>query len=1166
MSKFVHLHNHSDFSLQDAAAAVKSIVAAAAKYDMKAVALTDHGVMYGIPKFYKAAKDKNIKAIVGMEAYITLDESRFEKKVQPPAMPGQKKKKPYHHLILLAKNKTGYQNLAKLSSLGFLEGYYYRPRIDWELLEKHHEGLICTSACLGGVISSFLVNDNYEKAKDTAQRFQNLFGDDFYLELQDHFMPEDQIVLEKVPQLSKELGIKMVATNDCHYVNKEDAYAHNILLLMGDKTGEADYRQLRYHTDQIYFKSQEEMTELFSKYEGAVENTLEITDKIDFKLDSKGYYFPDFPIPAEFPEKNLDAYFEHLSREKLKELFGENPGDVVQERFEYELNTIRDMGFSGYFLIVQDFIAAARGLGIPVGPGRGSAAGSLIAYVLGITKINPLEYDLLFERFLNPARRSMPDIDVDFADEGRGEVIEYVKRKYGADSVSQIITFTTLSSKAVIRDVARVLDIPLFTVNNITKHIPSIFGKVYKIEEALEKVPELKWINTTSDEKIKNLIKYGKVLEGMNRNASKHAAGVVITPGPVMNLVPLAVVGSSAGDIVTQYSMKELEENGLLKMDFLGLRTLSIIEDTLKFIRENRPKEQWIDDIDKIPFDDEKAYKIFWNGQTTGIFQFESAPMRKYLKKLKPVSVKDLSAMNALYRPGPMAFIDDFIDRRFGRKRIEYLHPVLEPILKETYGIIVYQEQVIQIANKMGGMSLADADLLRRAMGKKDAAEMQKQKDKFIEGSVARSIPRDVAVKMFDLIEQFANYGFNKSHSVAYSYLAYQTAYLKAHFTEEFIAANLTHEVNDLDKVALFLEDCRKFGIKVLTPDVNSPTVYFKVEKGRIRFGLSAIKNVGVGAVEEIIRARKELGRDFKDIFEFVYKVDLRIVNKRALEGLVLAGAFSGLYRNRKELFNNIEMLINYGSKVRDAVESMAGGLFGDSFDENSVTKPELAAFDDWSREENLKNEREVMGFYMSGHPMHQYELEDRSFSNIEHIEDIAETGMDNIRVCGIINNLETRMDKKGNRMAIFALNGLRGTFECMMFASVYEKYYNVVTPENPVILSGKAEPTGDVVKIMADEAIPLNTARKNLVKFLRISVENDNNVINNLEKLKQYVSAGNGGVPLMIELLEPEEEGYMRVRKFISRKYNVDVNSTAIDKIAGIFGEDHLFLVPGKQ
>ncbi len=978
MNDFIHLHNHSHYSLQDAACTIDALIEAAKKNEMQALALTDHGVMYGISEFYKKAKSAGIKPIVGMEAYIVMEGSRFDRGKEN-LKPGGRKQRDYNHLVLLAKNKTGYKNLVKLSTLGFTEGFYYKPRIDLELLKKYSEGLICTSACLAGPVSAHLLNGNYEKAKENAIILKEIFDKDFYLEIQDHGLEKDLPILEGIPKLAKEINTPVVATNDIHYIEREHSVAHNILLLLSDKSGR-DYRDLRYQTDQIYFKSAEEMKKLFGKYKGAIDSTLEIAEKVDLNLDFEKFHYPVFPIPENSKAKNLDEYFELLAREGLEKKIDKITSEV-EERFKYEVEIIKSMGYSGYFLITQDFINAAKNRGVPVGPGRGSAAGSLVAYALGITNVNPLDYDLLFERFLNPDRKSMPDIDVDFADDQRSVVIDYVKEKYGEESVSQIITFNRLSSKQVIRDVARVLKIPIPTVNEITKFIPSKFGKVYSIEKALNEVPELKWVRDSDDPQIQELIKYSKILEGMNRNASKHAAGVVITPGPVSDYVPLAVMGGNGGDLVTQFNMKELDSAGLLKMDFLGLSTLSIIRNTIKLVKENRGIDI---DMENIPLDDKKTYQLFAKGQTTAVFQFESAPMREYLKKLKPTSIKDLAAMNALYRPGPMEYIDEFIARKHGRKTFDYLHPSLEPILKETYGIMVYQEQVIQIANKIAGMTLAEADILRRAMGKKDLKAMQEQKKKFIEGAIKNKIPKKIAIAIFEDIDKFANYGFNKSHAVAYSIVAYQTAYLKAHYLPEFLAANLTVEFEKADKVTTLLEDCRRLNVKVSMPDVNRPSVSFTVKGNEIIFGMSAIKNVGVNAVKEIERARQELGRNFKTIYDFCRFVDTRIVNKRALESLVLAGALDSLEGNRAQKFKAIEKALSFGSKARTVAANHVNSLFGAFTEHVEIEEPALPDVPPWKTTERLAKEREVLGFYLSGHPLKKFVNEYNSFSTVQ--------------------------------------------------------------------------------------------------------------------------------------------------------------------------------------
>ncbi len=1109
MGDFVHLHNHSHYSLQDAACTVASLIKAAKKYDQHALALTDHGVMYGISEFSKKASKEGIKPLLGMEAYIVMEGSRKEKEIKIDKVTGQRKKA-YNHLVLLAKSRKGYQNLIKLSTIGHTEGFYYKPRIDLDVLREYSEGLVCTSACPAGPVSVPLVNGDYNKAKETALLLQELFGDDFYLEVQDHGLEVEKPILEGMPKLSEELGIKLVATNDIHYIEQEHAVAHNILLLLGDKTGKADYHNLRYGTDQVYFKSTEQMKELFGNYKGAIENTLEIADKIDFSLAFEKFHYPNFPIPDDSKAKDLDEYFEELAREGLRDRFGDNITPEIEERFNYELGIIKSMGYSGYFLITQDFINAAKKDGIPVGPGRGSAAGCLVAYCLRITNVDPLEYDLLFERFLNPARKSMPDIDVDFADDQRGDVIEYTKNRYGADSVCQIITFNRLSSKAVLRDVARVLQIPIPTVNSITKWIPSKFGRVFSIEQALNEVPELKWVKESEDDSIKELIRYGKILEGMNRNASKHAAGVVITPGAVSDFVPIS--RASEEDLVTQFNMKELDDAGLLKMDFLGLRTLTIIRDTLTLIKNNGKE---VPDMDEIPLDDPKTYELFSKGQTTAVFQFESAPMREYLKRLRPESIKDLSAMNALYRPGPMEFIDDFIARKHGQKKIEYLHPLLKPILKETYGIIVYQEQVIQIANKVGGMSLAEADILRRAMGKKLLDIMEEQKKKFIDGAAKNNVPTAVAEEIYATIDKFANYGFNKSHAVAYSIVAYQTAYLKAHFLAEFMAANLTNEFGDTDKVALLLDDCRKLKVKVRPPDVNNPSVFFDVDGEEIIFGMSAIKNVGVSAVEEIARIHKNSGEPYKSIYDFCTKVDTRQVNKRALEGLVLAGAFDSVDKRRAASFKVIEDALSFGQKASNAAESAMDSLFGQ--EEMQIIEPDLPETDEWSQKETLAKEREVLGFYLSDHPLSKLEMEYKSFADI-YLGDSDTFKFDRtIDVCGVVTSVRTKIDKSGKTMAFFRLDDFSGSCECLMFSKIFSKVGEYIEEENTILARGTLESSGDAVKLNVDTVFPLSESSLNLTKRIGIYLTEGKHDEKSVEKLSEIFKKYSGNVPVDI-------------------------------------------------
>ncbi len=1149
MSEFVHLHNHTHYSLQDAACTVDTLINAAVANNQKALALTDHGVMYGASEFYKKAKKAGIKPILGSEVYIVSEGSRFARGEKNA---GKKRGKHYKHLILLAKNDVGYKNLTKLVSLGFTEGFYYKPRIDMEILRKYSEGLIATTACLGGIVAAPFREGNPERAREVALEFKELFGDDFYLEIQEHWMEGDEVFRNEIPQLAKELDIKLVATNDIHYVKKEHAIAHNILLLMADKTGEKDYRELRYKTDEIYFKSTEEMVALFPNYPEAIANTVEIANKIDDNITFGGLFFPEYPIPDDSPAKNLEEYLEILAKEGLQERYkGNEITEEVWDRFYFEIGVINDMGYPGYFLITQDFINAAKDMDIPVGPGRGSAAGSLVAYALRITNVNPLDYDLLFERFLNPARQSMPDIDIDFADDQRGEVIEYVKEKYGEDSVCQIVTFNRLSSKAVLKDVARVLKISIPTVTSITKHIPSKFGKVYSIEKSLNEVAELKWVKDSNDQQIKDLIKYAQVLEGMNRNNSKHAAGVVIAPGPVSNYVALATAGASK-DLVTQFNMKELEASaGLLKMDFLGLRTLSIIRDAIKLVEQNRGIKLVADDI---PIDDEKTYALFAKGQTTGVFQFESGAMREHLKNLKPTSIKDLAAMNALYRPGPMEFIDTFIKRKHGKEKVTFLHPLLEPILKETYGIIVYQEQVIKLANKIGGMSLADADILRRAMGKKDDKAMQEQRSIFINGAIkANNIDKKIAEEIFDNIEKFAKYGFNKSHAVAYSYVAYQTAYMKANYMPEFLASNLTHEFGNSDKVSMLLEECRKMKVEVLPPDVNKPSVDFNVDGDKIIFGMKAIKNVGAPAVESLKVAREKLGRNFISIYDMASNIDTRVINKRAFEGFVLSGGFDNLTGSRAQNFAAIELALSYGSKYQSAKASMSGGLFGDDEDAIDIVEPELPNVEMWPANVRLAKEREVLNFYLSDHPLRKYELEYNSFASVHLGEAETFEGKEFVVAVGVVTEFRTKIDRSGREMCFFKIDDFSGSCECLMFSKIYEKVGTCISPEATIVVKGNLESTGDSIKIHAEDAFSLSEARSKLAKKLLLILNADNHDESTIGKIKKILATYIGQIPVYLRL---QIDGSKR-DFYLNQK--VSISDSLISDLLNLLGENSI-------
>ncbi|HTR80519.1 MAG TPA: DNA polymerase III subunit alpha [Bacteroidota bacterium] len=1155
MPQFIHLHNHTHYSLLDGATTVDSLLNAALEHKMPAVALTDHGVMSGAIEFYKKAKKKGIKPIIGSEFYIVTKGSRFDKgqMAQSDSLRGEAKSKGrgvYHHLVLLAKNEKGYRNLLKLTTLAHTEGFYYKPRIDFELLTKYHEGVLALSACANGVVAAHLVNENYNEARNVAVMYKELLGEDFYLEIQNHSMDVEKNVLAGMPRLSKELGISLIATNDVHYIKPDHAVAHNIMLLIPDasSTNVPDISKLRYGTDQIYFKSAEEMSNLFKEYPESIENTLEVAEKCNLELDLKTNYMPKFPIPPEAGVSTLEDYLDKLAWEGLRTRFPEIT-PAISARMTHELGVIRKMGYAGYFLIVADFIRAARAMGVMVGPGRGSAAGSIASYALGITSVDPLKYDLLFERFLNPDRISMPDIDVDFSDNKREKVISYVRDKYGEESVSQIITFGTLSSRAVLKDVARVLGIPLSVVEPITKQIPVNQGKVMPIAEALETVPELKSFGESKDPKIQMLIEVSKVLEGMNRNASMHAAGVVIAPAAISDFVPMYKTPST--DLMTQYTMKDLEDAGLLKMDFLGLRTLTVLETALELIAKNHGVTI---DLDALPEEDQKTFELFHKGQTVAVFQFESSGMQDWLRKLRPTSISDLVAMNALYRPGPMENIGDFIKRKHGLQKIEYLHPRMEETLKETYGVIVYQEQVMRIASDIAGYTLAEADLMRRAMGKKDKAAMAAQKTKFVEGAKrTNNISQKLAEEIYDLIEKFASYGFNKSHSVAYSVVAYQTAYLKAHYPAEYMAATLTSEIGNTDKIVLLIDDCRKMGIEVLPPDVNESETYFSVSHNGIRFGMAGIKNVGVNAVDAIIHARAD-GKKFSSLFEFCQSVDLHTVSKKTIESLILAGAFDSLNKNRAQMFAAVEQTVAAAQNAQAHTERGQSSLFDSGSSKDSpLFAPSMPAVPMWPESEKLSNEKGVLGFYVSGHPLLKYESEINSFATL-HLGDVEGVKNGVVRAGGIIASVKKKIDKNNRTMAFITLEDFTGKAECVVFSSLYKKHEELIVPESMVFVEGNGEVSGDVIKIVATDIVAMDKVREKFAKRVFILVNADEVDAGKLSSLRQLIEKNKGNCNCYFNVIGSEFKGQ---QMFVSRRYSVSPSDQFMDAVKTIMGQN---------
>lgn len=1158
MPDFVHLHNHTHYSLLDAACKPEQLIAAAQADGQTSLALTDHGVMFGCFEFYKKAKKAGIKPILGCEVYIA-NGSRFDMTSRKAAT----KKRNYYHLVLLAKNDIGYKNLMKLTTLGHTEGFYYKPRIDTDLLEKHHEGLVALSACLAGVINAPLLEGDYEGAKKTAIWYKELFGDDFYIELQNHGLPGDEIVMAQAPRLAQELGIKLICTNDCHYIKQEDAVAHNVLLNIKEvnaaNSGKLDIYNLRYGKPEMYFKSKQEMAALFLDFPEAIENTNEVAEKcnIDLKTDIK---MPVFPIPSDSKAETLEEYLEEITMIGLEKRYPVLNKDIL-DRVRFELDVINKMGYAGYFLIVQDFIAAARDKNVRVGPGRGSAAGSIVAYALGVINVDPLKYDLLFERFLNPDRVSMPDIDIDFADDKRDIVIDYVKEKYGNDSVAQIITFGTLSTRAVLSDVGRVLGVPLTTIRSITEKIPVVMGKVTSLIEALE-LPELRWVKETNDQKLKEVISYALTLEGLARNTSTHAAGVVIAPGDITDYVPLYKTSDSG--LATQYTMKDLEDAGLLKMDFLGLRTLSIIENTLTQIKQNHTITI---DLDTIDLHDKHTFEMIGKGKTLAVFQFESEPMQEALKQLKPNDLEDLIAMNALYRPGPMDNIPEFIDRKHGRKPIEYLHPIMESALYKTYGIIVYQEQVMQLVGDIAGFTLAQADIMRRAMGKKDEKLMLEQKAIFVEGALKNHVytqgcldkntnPEILAQEIFDLILKFASYGFNKSHSCAYAYLAYQTAWLKAHYTAEFLAANMTAELHNLDKIVALIDEAKSFNIKVMPPDVNRSFATFTASTSHIiEFGLAGIKNVGIPAVESIVEGRASGA--FTSFFDFMKRVNTKLISRRTLEPLIASGAFDTLqYGHRAQFYASIDIALEFAKRMQGEGISGAESLFGESSSTEAI-EPKMIEIKPWNELERLQKEREVLNFYLSGHPLHRYQPHAVSFTTLPLGKLDSPLIGKPIRATGIITEVKTKLDRKEQTMAFVTIEDFTGKAEVIFWSDAYQRYKDFLKPEQVILVRGKSDITGELIKVIAEEAMDIEKTPEKYGKGFIITIQESESSIDNLNKLNKLLESKNSSSST-IKFKYIDEQGNIK-SQFISQGLKLSCTHEMCDTIVSIFGRNNV-------
>jgi len=1143
-SEFVHLHNHSDYSLLDGAQRVDQLVNTIDDLNMDSLALTEHGNMFSVIPFYKNAMKQGIKPIIGCETYVAV-ESRHNKKPMAGGGWGN------NHLILLAQNQIGYKNLMKLVTIGYLEGFYYRPRIDMELIEKYSDGLICLSGCLKGEIPEKMLKGDYEGAKNAAIKYSEIFNDRFYLEVQNHGIAEEIANIENMKKLSGELSLPLVCTNDAHYSKKDHWEAHDIHICLGTGKDRNDPNRLRYATPEFYFKTQDEMYKLFKDVPGAIENTRKIAESIDFQINTGGYHLPNFPIPKNGNSDNPDEYLKSLVISGAESLYSEIT-PKIQNQIKHELDIIESMGFAGYFLITADFVKYAKNNKIPVGPGRGSAAGSLVSYSLGITDIDPLKHNLLFERFLNPDRISMPDIDIDFCIERRGEVIDYIKTQYGEKSVSQIITFGSMKAKQVIRDVGRVMGYTFSEVDRLAKTIPDELNITLK--DSIKKSPEFRKM---SDNEFKELVEHSLVLEGMNRHASIHAAGVVIAPGKLTDFVPL--YKSSSGDITTQYDMKGLEDLGLLKMDFLGLRNLTVINKTIDLIELKGEKIQ----IENIAMDEPTVYELFSNGLTIGVFQFESSGMREFLKKLVPTTIEDLIAMNALYRPGPMSNIDDFISRKHGEKIITYTHKSLEPILEETYGIIVYQEQVMQIAHDIAGFSLSEADIMRRAMGKKDKKLMDKLSVKFISGAQEKGISKKKSEEIYALIEKFAQYGFNKSHSTAYAYIAYQTAWLKTFHPAEFMAANLTSEMSSIDRIVTLISECKKLNIEVKPPDINvSFTQFYPINSKTISYGLNAIKNVGEKALENIIENRKEVG-PFESIFEFCSRVDQQKVNKRVLESLVKSGSMDSLTGSRSQKFGSVDTAIKYGQQLQNKGDKNQVDLFSiDSVKDDLIKTPELKQLEDWDDKQSLAFEKEVLGLYVSGHPLLEHSEDLEEFTSIDLTDKLSLKKNDNIRVGGMVTKITKKYDRRNRPMAFFEMDCLGGNAEVIAFSDCYGKYEIYIEEDAVIFIYGKLADDSNFsdIKIIADSIIPVQNARKQLSKKLIINFQNNEVSKEDINDLYEFASKHPGECQLVFHLPNMHI-GVEKPLIILAHNIRVSSNKNFIQQLRDKYGKDNIQL-----
>jgi len=1169
---FVHLHTHSEYSLLDGANRIGDLVRKAKEFEMPGLALTDHGCMFGAWTFHKAATKEGLKPIIGMEAYVAPGDRRDRSRS------GQGDRA-YYHLVLLARDMTGYKNLVKLSSLGYTEGFYHKPRVDREVLAKHHEGIIVSSACMAGEVARHLSADNWAGAKEAAEWYANLFDRRYYLEVQAHDSPGQTELNQQIFKLGSELDLPVVVTNDSHFLQPEDHEAHDILLCIGLGKDRDDPARMRYD-DGLYFKSAEEMAARFPDRPDVVENTLAIADQVNLVFEKK-YFLPEFPLPETHSDEN--DFLEHLAIEGAKERYGDPLPEEAQERFDYEMGVIKGTGYAGYFLITQDFIRWARDNDIPVGPGRGSAAGSLVAYALGITNLDPIEFDLLFERFLNPERISMPDIDIDFCYERRGEVIEYTRQKYGKDAVGQIITFGTMKSRAVIRDVGRALGFEPSETDKIAKLIPNQPGQAFTVQEAVEGLKEVKEFYKL-DERHRQLFDYSMTLEGLSRHASVHAAGVVIAPGPIDDYVPVSVQtgkngGGENGDamVVTQYDMNALDDAGMLKMDFLGLKTLTVIHDAVQMVKTrygklaNPETGETYDTIDDLPLDDPAVYKMIARGGTSGIFQFESNLANDKLRAMRCDRFEDLVATNALIRPGPLdsGMTDVFIERKLGRQAVSYPHPNLEKVLEPTYGVIVYQEQVMRIASELAGFTLGEADVLRKAVGKKIAALIKTELTKFVERSVERGVDKRTAEDLADQIETFGRYGFNRSHSAAYSLVSYHTGWLKAHYPAEFMAALLSSVLDNTDSVVKYIGACRDLpryvpkledSVEVLPPDVNESGWKFTVTpKGKIRFGLGAVKGVGHGAVQSVLRARGD-GR-FTSLFDFLGRIDIRALNKRACEALIAAGALDD-FGHRAQLLAGLDSAYGEVQARQAEIEAGQGSLFGEA-SALPHSEPQLPNLPEWTEPDRLAREKAALGFFISGHPLDRFREVVRAFEPISS-DTLSERPGESIDLPCVVTSISRQISRKNNQeWGKITVEDFNGTATVLAFRETWQTYKEVLSQDAVVLVTGKVsgnERDEEDPPVFLDAARLLEDVTGGGELAIQIELELDSAVTAEaFSEARRVLDAHPGASPVWLQLGQDNGEPATKLR---SRTLRATPDAETMEALQKLFGRGAVRLI----